>query len=61
MDGSAWNGFSHDQQQQLMDQVAARAAIQAARVTIHVYVYSTDVGEIGPGWDGEWKFRRNRD
>ncbi|HEX3069200.1 MAG TPA: hypothetical protein VHX14_11550 [Thermoanaerobaculia bacterium] len=61
MDGGAWNGFSHDQQQQLMDQVAARAAIQAARVTIHVYVYSTDVGEIGPGWGGEWKFRRKSD
>jgi hypothetical protein len=59
--GSVWNGLTHDQQYQLMNQVASRQAIQDARVTIHLYVYSTDVGEIGPGWTGEWKFRRNDD
>jgi len=44
-----------------MDEVGSKQAIHDARVTIHIYVYSTDVGEIGPGWTGEWKFRRNRD
>jgi hypothetical protein len=59
--GSAWNGFTHDQQQQIMDVVASKQAIHDARVTIHIYVYSTDVGEIGPRWSGEWKFRRKGD
>ena len=59
MAADVWNSFSHDQQQQLMDQVASREAIHAAHVTIHIYVYSTDVGEIGPGWTGSWRFRRN--
>lgn len=61
LNASIWNDFSHDEQQQLMDSVAARQAIQDARVTIHIYVHSTEVGEIGPGWTGDWKFRRNRD
>lgn len=61
MHGSAWNSFSHDEQQQLMDEVASKQAIQDADVTIHVYVSSTDVGKIGPGWSGQWKFRRNDD
>jgi hypothetical protein len=42
-----------------MDSVASKQAIQDARVTIHIYAQSTDVGEIGPGWTGDWKFRRN--
>lgn len=60
MDAGIWNGFSHDEQQQLMDEVASKEAIQSARVTIHLYVYSTEVGTIGPGWGGEWKFRRKK-
>jgi hypothetical protein len=57
MNASAWNRLSRDEQQQLMDQVASKAAIQNARVTIHVYAASTKVGTIGPGRGG-WKFRR---
>lgn len=60
MNASIWNDFSHDEQQQLMDSVASRQAIHDARVTIHIYVHSTKVGEIGPGWTGDWKFRRKK-
>ncbi len=59
LDGSLWNQLSHDQQQQLMDRTAATRAIQAGQVNIHLFVYSTEVGEIGPGWANDWKFRRN--
>jgi len=59
INGRLWNSMSHDQQQQLLDSVAVRQVVHDTHCTIHVIVYSTDVGTIGPGWTGEWKFRRN--
>ena len=60
LNATLWNSLSYDQQQQLMDEAASKAVIQSARVAIHIYVLSTEVGEIGPGWSGEWKFRRKK-
>jgi hypothetical protein len=55
----AWNGMSYDQQQQLMDVLASKEIVQSNRTTLHLYVYETKVGTIGPGWSGDWKFRRD--
>lgn len=54
----AWNALSRDQQRQLMDDLATKQIVRDIGATIHFRVRSTSVGTIGPGWSGEYKFRR---
>ena len=58
LDVSGWNDMTHDQQQQLMDELASKQIVRDIGATLHLYVNSTEVGTIGPGWTGEWAFRR---
>lgn len=58
VDATGWNSMSPDQQQQLMDELASKQITRDIGATLHIYVRQTEVGAIGPGWAGEWKFRR---
>ena len=58
LNAQLWNGLTHDQQQQIADVLASKQAVQSMRKTLHLYVYRTEVGAIGPGWSGDWRFRR---
>ena len=57
LEPSVWNGLTYDQQQQLMDELASKQIVRDIGATLHLYVSSTEVGTIGPGWTGEWAFR----
>lgn len=41
-----------------MDELASKQIVRDIGATIHFRVRSTEVGTIGPGWSGEYKFRR---
>ena len=60
VNASAWTTMSHDQQQFLLDTLATKAIVQEMKSVLFLYVFETKVGEIGPGWGGEWKFRRTQ-
>jgi hypothetical protein len=58
LNADIWNSLSRDQQQQIADVLASKQAVQSMRKTLHLYVYETEVGSIGPSWSGDWRFRR---
>jgi hypothetical protein len=60
INASAWTTMSRDQQQFLLDTLATKAIVQEMNNILYLYVLETKVGEIGPGWGGEWKFRRTQ-
>lgn len=51
--------MSRDQQQQVLDELASKQIVRDIGATLHIYVRRTEVGTIGPGWSGDWKFRRS--
>lgn len=58
LEPEVWRRLDRDQQQQLGDMLASKDIVQSMKTTLHLYVHETEVGAIGPGWGGQWKFRR---
>jgi hypothetical protein len=58
IDPSVWSALTRDEQLQLMDDLASKQIVRDVGATLHLFVNSTEIGTIGPGWTGEWAFRR---
>src|SRR5260370_6438717 len=43
MSGRLWNGLSHDEQQQLMDELASKEEVQSLKNSLHLVVGHTEV------------------
>jgi hypothetical protein len=56
---SVWNALSREEQQQLMDDLAAKRIVEDIRATLHLRVRRTEVGTIAPDIGGGYRFRRS--